>query len=263
MIGIWLIWEKPNICNKSNISSTIHTGLNNFHISLWSTTINTSQPKLRTYCRFKTDFALENYIQLFKRSTRLNFTKSASPQCKVARARPTEGLVFFSLSSKQTPIQARSQGCGMRRTPPLNLSKGLLLATKAHKVDKMFCFCFCFCFCFFFARGLRGEVQKVHSLGPRKLLSAEHFGHCDTVFTRQYSSPVRGVLNLSRDSMEKSNPFFSFYSETANKIRYIYFDCNYLISFLNIFHTGTGSIYLKKRRALMSGVYEHDESVIF
>ena len=75
MIGRYDIWEKPNICNKSNISSTIHTGLNNFYISLWSTTINTSQPKLRTYCRFKTDFALENYIQLFKRSTRLNFTK--------------------------------------------------------------------------------------------------------------------------------------------------------------------------------------------
>ena len=75
MIGRYDIWEKLNICNKSNIPSTIHTGLNNFYISLWSTTINTSQPKLRTYCRFKTDFALENYIQLFKRSTRLNFTK--------------------------------------------------------------------------------------------------------------------------------------------------------------------------------------------
>ena len=65
MIGRYDIWEKPNICNKSNISSTIHTGLNNFYISLWSTTINTSQPKLRTYCHFKTDFALENYIQYF------------------------------------------------------------------------------------------------------------------------------------------------------------------------------------------------------
>ena len=62
MIGRYDIWEKPNICNKSNIglSSTIHAGLNNFYISLWSTTIDTSQPKLRTYCRFKTDFALEN-----------------------------------------------------------------------------------------------------------------------------------------------------------------------------------------------------------
>ena len=68
MIGRYDIWEKANICNKSNISRTIHTGLNNFYISLWSTTINTSQLKLRTFCRFKTDFALENYIQLFKRS---------------------------------------------------------------------------------------------------------------------------------------------------------------------------------------------------
>ena len=61
-------------CEAGYGPGTIHTGLNNFYISLWSTTINTSQPKLRTYCRFKTDFAQENYIQLFKRSTRLNFT---------------------------------------------------------------------------------------------------------------------------------------------------------------------------------------------
>ena len=214
MIGIWLIWEKPNICNKSNISSTIHTGLNNFYISLWSTTINTSQPKLRTYCRFKTDFALENYIQLFKRSTRLNFTKSASPQCKVARARPTEGLVFFSLSSKQTPIQARSQGCGMRRTPPLNLSKGLLLATKAHKVDKMFCFCFClflFLFVFFFLQGGWGVRFKKSTLWVQE--SCWVLNTSDTVTRCLHANILRRseVFSISAGTLWRNLiPFFLF-----------------------------------------------------
>ena len=33
------------------------------------------QPKLRTYCRFKFNFSLENYVLLFQKSLRANFSR--------------------------------------------------------------------------------------------------------------------------------------------------------------------------------------------
>ncbi len=75
IIGKQDIWEKPNTCSKANISNTIQSGLHNLYVTLWSNAINTTQPKLRTYCRFKMEFIIENYVKLYKRSARVNFTK--------------------------------------------------------------------------------------------------------------------------------------------------------------------------------------------
>lgn len=63
------VWGKPNVCTHSSISK-VDRGLKKIYSNLWYNCINNSQPKLRTYCRFKKDFSLENYVIMFDRQSR-------------------------------------------------------------------------------------------------------------------------------------------------------------------------------------------------
>ena len=69
------IWTKPNICTGSSIPTVVSNGLENIYSKLWYNCITNAQPKLRTYCRFKTNFILENYVRMFNLSTRVAFSK--------------------------------------------------------------------------------------------------------------------------------------------------------------------------------------------
>jgi hypothetical protein len=73
-VGRLDVWNKPNICSKSNIFNIIDVGLKEIYCNLWSKIIS-SQSKLKTYCYIKKQLMLENYIIMFKRYSRSMFTK--------------------------------------------------------------------------------------------------------------------------------------------------------------------------------------------
>lgn len=62
-------------CILSTLSQTVTNKLQSIYDSQWFSNISNSQPKLRTYCKFKTTFHCENYLLAFTRSQRLAFSK--------------------------------------------------------------------------------------------------------------------------------------------------------------------------------------------
>jgi hypothetical protein len=69
------VWDKPLLFSKSKISSCILSSLHDIYNELWVNKINNHSPKLRTYCKFKHSFMLENYVSILKRSKRSTFCK--------------------------------------------------------------------------------------------------------------------------------------------------------------------------------------------
>ena len=69
------IWYKPNIITPGNFNDTILCNLRLVYSNLWLNNINNYQPKLRSYCTFKKEFIIENYVTMFSRSVRAGFTK--------------------------------------------------------------------------------------------------------------------------------------------------------------------------------------------
>jgi len=69
------VWSKPNILFKSSLSQLVTNKLQSIYDSQWLSYISSFQPKLRTYCKFKTSFNCENYLIIFNRSQRLSFSK--------------------------------------------------------------------------------------------------------------------------------------------------------------------------------------------
>lgn len=61
------IWNRPNLINKANFNTLIVNNLKNVYNNLWLDAINNHQNKLRTYCKFKLSYSLENYVTLLKR----------------------------------------------------------------------------------------------------------------------------------------------------------------------------------------------------
>ena len=60
-----------NAINNGFITSELQSVYNN----LWFSCISNSQTKLRSYCLFKKNFCLENYVTMFNHSFRSNFSK--------------------------------------------------------------------------------------------------------------------------------------------------------------------------------------------
>lgn len=69
------IWDKPNVLTKSNFNDLILNNLQEKYDSFWYYHINNFQAKLRTYCIFKNNFGIEQYILSFRRSFRANFSR--------------------------------------------------------------------------------------------------------------------------------------------------------------------------------------------
>ena len=69
------IWNKPNTITKGNFDDVITSNIKAVYSTLWTSHINLSQPKLRTYCQFKRSFHMENYVSLFNRSSRSSLCK--------------------------------------------------------------------------------------------------------------------------------------------------------------------------------------------
>ena len=59
----------------NSFSITIMDNITNVYDRLWCDNINNVQSKLRTYCLFKNQFCLENYVSMFSCSYRSVFTK--------------------------------------------------------------------------------------------------------------------------------------------------------------------------------------------
>ena len=74
LVGDKEIWHKPNIL-KNSIASMVSTKIQSVYDNEWSHRISTSQPKLRTYCKFKSTFECENYLHILNRSQRSLFCK--------------------------------------------------------------------------------------------------------------------------------------------------------------------------------------------
>jgi len=69
------IWDKPNLLTKHNFQDNILSNLKSIYDVQCLSFMSNHQPKLRSYCLFKTNFHLENYVVMFNRSFRLNFSK--------------------------------------------------------------------------------------------------------------------------------------------------------------------------------------------
>ena len=69
------IWERPILLTSGTFSTCIMLNLTSVYDHLWN--INTShvQLKLRSYCLYKNQFGLENYVIMFSRMYRAHFTK--------------------------------------------------------------------------------------------------------------------------------------------------------------------------------------------
>ena len=76
LIGRLDIWERPLLITPNSFSTTIMDAITNFYYDrLWCDNINKVQSKLRTYCLFKNQFCLENYVSMFSCQYRSVFTK--------------------------------------------------------------------------------------------------------------------------------------------------------------------------------------------
>jgi hypothetical protein len=75
LIGNNGIWHKPNILSKNSIITMVSSSLQSVYDNEWFHRISTVQPKLRTYCQFKTSFECENYIHVLNRTQRSSFSK--------------------------------------------------------------------------------------------------------------------------------------------------------------------------------------------
>ena len=71
------IWERPTLLTAGTSSTDIMLNLTNVYDSLWTTSISHVQCKLRSYCLFKKEFCLENYVMMFGRINRSPFTIKA------------------------------------------------------------------------------------------------------------------------------------------------------------------------------------------
>lgn len=60
---------------KSTIMKVVETGLQSAYDVLWYSCISNVNSKLRTYCKFKTNFVHENYIHMLHRTQRASFCK--------------------------------------------------------------------------------------------------------------------------------------------------------------------------------------------
>jgi hypothetical protein len=69
------IWDKPNILTKHNFQDNILSNLESTYEIKCLSFMCQYQPKLRSFCLFKTNFHLENYVIMFSRSFRSNFSK--------------------------------------------------------------------------------------------------------------------------------------------------------------------------------------------
>ena len=69
------IWERPTLLTAGTFSTDIMLNLTNVYDSLWTTSISHVQSKLCSYCLFKKEFCLENYVMMFGRINRFPFTK--------------------------------------------------------------------------------------------------------------------------------------------------------------------------------------------
>jgi len=70
LVNMMNVWQKPNILQKNSISSTIKTCLEDTYSSQWYFRTSLNQSKLRTYCKFKKEFSLENYNVILNRAQR-------------------------------------------------------------------------------------------------------------------------------------------------------------------------------------------------
>jgi len=69
------IWDKPNILTKHNFHVNILSNLqSNYEVQCLDFMCQ-HQPKLRSYCLFKTNFHCENYVLMFHRAFRSNFSR--------------------------------------------------------------------------------------------------------------------------------------------------------------------------------------------
>ena len=69
------IWERPTLLTADTFSTDILLNRTNVYDSLWTTSISHVQSKLRSYCLFKKEFCLENYVMMFGHIDRSPFTK--------------------------------------------------------------------------------------------------------------------------------------------------------------------------------------------
>ena len=67
-------WDKPNILSKSTISKNALEKMHSVYEADWLSIISSNTSKLRTYCKFKTSFCKENYVDFFHRVARSSLT---------------------------------------------------------------------------------------------------------------------------------------------------------------------------------------------
>ncbi len=115
-IGYSEIWNKLNNVSKTALGKCTNLSLQNTYENAWKEWINSSNSKLRTYCKFKTMFQHENYLLFLNRQAR-------SDMCK------------FRISARKVRVEL-----GRYSKPKLNLEDRICRFCNSNEIEEEFHF---------------------------------------------------------------------------------------------------------------------------